>query len=259
MPDPMSMLALGGNILGGVMAGRSAKKANKAMSKYYAESTATLRRNREIGNELYDKYQKKYEPLESDIIDMARTEWNPDYAGVLRRATGDYTRARDQTRAESMRTYNRMGVDPSNPMYLRGINRTNIADALALSTARNMAREAERTRAMSGKFGAMSNAFNMGANIPGAVIGANTSVSSGMANMGSAYGQLAGSNAGASGYFFNQALNQLPGVVNSFRSAPVSGAFSGFTPGQVSASLGYGTSGHLPGFEPLDMTSPWSP
>ena len=210
--DPMSALAFGGNILGGVMAGRSAKKAGKAMSGYYAESAASLRRNREIGNELYSKYQSKYEPLESDIIDMARTEWNPDYAGVLRRATGDYTRARDQTRGEAMRTYNRMGVDPSNPMYMRGINRTQISDALALSTARNMAREAERTRSMSGKFGAMSGAFNMGANIPGAVIGANTSVSSGMANMGSAYGQMAGANAGAAGYFMNQAFNGLKGM-----------------------------------------------
>ena len=235
----LPLVVAGLNAVGGVLAGRAAKKSSKAMSGYYAESAASLRRNREIGNELYGKYQQKYEPLESDIIDMARTEWNPDYAGVLRRATGDYTRARNQTRDEAMRTYNRMGVDPSNPMYMRGINRTQISDALALSTARNMAREAERTRAMSGKFSAMSNAFNMGANIPGAVIGANTGVASGMAGMGSAYGQMAGANAGAAGYFMNQAFNQLPGVVNSFRSAPVSGAFSGFQPGAVTQALGY--------------------
>jgi hypothetical protein len=135
-----------------------------------------------------------------------------------------------------------MGVDPSNPMYMRGINRTSVSDALALSTARNMAREAERTRAMSGKFNAMQSSFNMGANIPSAVIGANTGVASGMANMGSAYGQLAGANAGAAGYFFSQAANQIPGVVSQFRSAPSSGAFSGFQPGAATQALGYSPS-----------------
>lgn len=193
---------LGMSALSG-MQGRSSSRRSRALMN---EQLLGLRQQREIGREMYDRYKTTFAPIEGQIVDMSQTMATPDYAGVLRRSTGDYTRARDQTRRESIRTNNRMGIDPSNPMYSRGINRTNIADALALSTARNMSREAERNRTQTLGFDARMQAANLGRGMPATAIGAIGQSTVGMGQQAGIYGDQASSAYGAAGYFANAGI-----------------------------------------------------
>ena len=215
------MLPLLLNVGMGLFSAIEGRKAAKAQRRAMAEQTAIMRRQQELAEKQfgiyegeYNRFNDTYSPLEGEIIDQARTIGRPDYEGVLRRATTDYTKARDQTRGESMRTYQRMGVDPSNPMYMRGVGRTNVADALALSTARNMAREAERTRTQTLGFEARKQAYGMGTQRLGQFTGAPATAMSGFNNVASGFGQQAdiyGQGAagayGVTGYALNNLAN----------------------------------------------------
>ena len=223
--DPVTLAAMqfGGNMLLGGLSARSANAASGDMSRYYRLASRALEDNRNMAKDLYARYSTVYKPVEDKWIGMAQTAWNPDYAGAIGRATSDYTRSREQVRAEAMRTNARMGVDPSNPMYTRGINRTNVSDALALSTARNMAREAERQRAVNGRYQAYGDVASRGFQNIQAAGNLNSGAASGFSGMGNTYGQLAGSNASAAGYFMNQGLNSLGGWKPG---APAGGGYS---------------------------------
>lgn len=236
----LQAIALGANILGGAMAGRSARKSQKQMAALMRQQLGIAKQQEARSAEMYGRYKQDFVPVENELIDISRTIAQPDYAGVLRRATGDYTRARAQTRAEAARTYDRMGIDPSNPMYMRGVNRTSVADALALSTARNMAREAERARTQDLGYQARMGVANLGRGLPGLAHSASSSASSIYGNQANTWGQLAGSNTSAAGYFMNQAFNRLPSVFpNAFNGNGV----------VVEQGAGYG-----PGEIPLDYT-----
>lgn len=226
------------SVIGGALAGRAASAASSSMSKYYNQAAKLTKQQAEYGKSLWSDYQDTYRPIEGQIADISQTMAVPDYQGVLRRATGDYTRARTQTRDEATRTYARMGIDPSNPMYMRGINRTQLADALALSTARNMAREAERNRTQDLGFRARLQAAQMGRGNISAATGALQNASQNYMGAGNAYGQLAGSNAQAAGYWLNQGIDRFS---TAFSGAPASGG--------VPAPAGVGT-GASPGVEP---------
>lgn len=258
MFDPISLGVSGvGMALSAIEGRRNAKAQRAAM----AEQTAVMRRQQELAEKQYALYEGEYgrfndtySPLEGEIINMSRTIARPDYEGVLRRATTDYTKARDQTRAESMRTYNRMGIDPSNPMYMRGVGRTNVSDALALSTARNMAREAERTRTQTLGFDARRQAYGMGGSrmamfsgAPGTAMSGFSGVASGFGNQASTYGQGAAGAYGAAGYFMNNLANAgsewwknrapAPGGVGVSTPGPGEYAFSG--PAGMTGTLSY--------------------
>ncbi len=202
-------LQIGATLISG-LAGRGASKSQEALMR---QQTKSLKRQREIGDETYDRYKDVFLPGENQLVDISQTMATPDYAGVLRRATGDYTRSRNQVRSESSRTYARMGIDPSNPMYTRGINRTNIADALALSTARNMAREAERNRTQDRGFNARMSVANIGRGMTGTALTAYNSAAAGFGQQAGIYGDQASSAYGAAGYFANQAFNSLTGGI----------------------------------------------
>jgi hypothetical protein len=205
------------------MMGRKESKAQKAMLAKQAllmeEQATGLRRQREVGDEMYSRYQDRFMPIEDQLADISQTIATPDYAGVLRRATGDYTRSRNNARAETQRSYARMGVDPSNPMYGRGINRTSIADALAMTTARNMAREAERTRTQNLGFDARMSVANLGRGLASGATSMMSSATSGFGSQAQQYGSIAdmhgrqaSSSYGAAGYFADSFARNLPEI-----------------------------------------------
>lgn len=219
--------------------GRKESKEQRAMM---AEQAATLRYQRELGKNQWARYEGTFAPVEDEAAAMARTIAIPEYAAVDRRATGDYTRARNQTRSEAQRTYSRMGVDPSNPMYMRGINRTAISDALALSTARNMAREAERNRTRTQGFDARMSVSNLGRGLAGGALSALSSAGTGFGQAGQVWGQQAAGSWGAAGYLAGTAYDRLRGVNwgGGSSALPVSNNYSytsggGFTPGAAPA------------------------
>jgi len=200
--------------------GRRSSKAQDAMLAKQGllmdEQAAGLRRQRAIGDEMYSRYQDRFIPIEDQLADISQTIATPDYAGVLRRTTGDYTRNRNQARSEAQRSSARMGIDPSNPMFNRGINRTSIADALALTTARNMAREAERTRTQNLGFDARMSVANMGRGLAGTATSTMSAATSGFGqqaqqygNNADSYGRQSSSAYGAAGYFADKAARGI--------------------------------------------------
>ena len=218
---PFDPISLGFSAVGAIGSAIEGRKSAKAMRAAMAEQNAILRRQQDLAEKQYgiyedeyNRFDQTYSPMEKEILDISRTIARPDYEGVLRRATSDYTKARDQTHGEQQRTYARMGVDPSNPMAMRGVGRTNVADALALSTARNMAREAERTRTQNLGFDARRQAYGMGAsrlgmftNNPATAFSGLNTAQAGFGQQAQTYGTAAGGAYGATGYFMNNLAN----------------------------------------------------
>lgn len=198
----------GGALLAGLQGNQMSGEAKSALR----AQAALADQQRQIGSEEYNRYLTNYAPLEGDIANMARTAAIPNYDQALRNASSEYLQQRGNMRGEAIRSYGRMGIDPSNPMYAGGINRTAISDALAMTTARNMAREAERNRTYNQGFGMRMQAVGLGRGMVGNAMGGLSSAGGMYGQIGNTYGQM-GSNAwGAAGYLANSAARQMYGM-----------------------------------------------
>lgn len=202
MPDIGTGIAAGSLILGADAAGDAADAQNDAAG-LQAE---IARQQLAFAREQWDYYKQHYQPLEQEILGIAREAGSPEeQEAAAGRAVADVRQQYGISRDSYRRGLERYGLNPADPTYASMMLDTNLGEAAASAGAANMARDNERNSG----YTKMIQALSLGKGLP-------TDASANMARAGASAGGAAATYGGiyrqdlANTYNMTSALAQMP-------------------------------------------------
>lgn len=150
--------------LGGLASGNAQDKAQKSANKSNAASLDLQKQQLASAKKREEDYDTYYKPIEDDYLEAVKKGITPDYAQVTQDAIGDVESQFANTGAASLRSMQRLGVNP-NSGRADAIGRDlSLSKALARVGAINNARRQESNRAEDLTFARQQDALTLGVN-----------------------------------------------------------------------------------------------
>lgn len=193
---------VGSAVVGGYVANKASKRQQRALD----AQTEIAMQQLEMAREQWDYYKTNYQPIEQDIISLARESGSPEeQEAAAGRAVADVRQQYGISRDMYRRGLERYGLNPADPTYASMMLDSNLGEAAAAAGAANLARENESNSS----YTKMIQALSLGKGLP-------TDASANLARASAGYGNAAAGYGGiyrqdlANTYNLTSALSQMP-------------------------------------------------
>lgn len=246
-------VAIGGNLIGGVISSRSSKKTAK-------QALALQREQFEFQKQRYNEYKALYGNTEKMLVADAEKGVVADLNGVTNRAATDVASQFANAENARLRNMQRMGINPNSGRADALASQAGIAQSLAAAGSITANRETERRNAEQQTWNRRDSVTRLGAGLMSGAAGGMDSANAGMVNtlnnQSAAQAAQAGQMFGAAGTMLGGMIGKSPSAVSNPTTTPVAGISSPqylpvtTTPAQANASLVDGlTAGRIPGID----------